>query len=74
MKSRVVIYLRHNCNPLLGEWIDSSSQTCEEIMKGMATRLSSEHKLPNEQQNTIQKTRTTQNDMNQEPWWKQKNL
>lgn len=36
--------------------------------------LSSEQKLPNEQQKTIQKTRTTQNNMNQEPWWKQKNI
>jgi len=36
--------------------------------------LSGGKKISNEQQKTIQKPRTTQNNMNQEPWWKQKNL
>ncbi|HRO08954.1 MAG: DUF4236 domain-containing protein [Bacteroidetes bacterium] len=36
--------------------------------------LSSEQKLQKERQKTIQETITTQNNMNQQPWWKQKNI
>lgn len=36
--------------------------------------LSNERALSNEQQKTIKKQTTKQNNQNQEPWWKQKNL
>lgn len=36
--------------------------------------LSNERTLSNEQQKTIKKQTTKQNNQNQEPWWKQKNL
>ena len=36
--------------------------------------LSIKRTLSNEQQKTIQKQTTKQNNQNQEPWWKQKNL
>lgn len=36
--------------------------------------LSKERTFSNEQQKTIQKQTTKQNNQNQEPWWKQKNL